>query len=249
MSRPTFVRPYAGAAPASLGRIAERARPGAGSGVRLPRGWLAVAGVAAFGIVIALSTEWHATQARRADGVVAPPARSVATTAQMGPATERSQREIASNDAAVRDAASTWLRGRQRGYDAIKALQDGGQFAEAAGFALRGGEEFRRDWLIAAYFAWAAHEPSSALDAAIKITVPTEREIALQSVWSGWANADPASMAETALRFPEGAEQAAALTKALRAWMQRDPDAAGDWILAHERAIAVAENLFRADRR
>ena len=62
--------------------------------------------------------------------------------------------------------------------------------------------------------------------------------------------AGPEELAETASsHFPEGEEKSAALTKALRAWMIKDPWQAGDWILAHQAAVPIAENFFTRDER
>ena len=146
-------------------------------------------------------------------------------------------------------ATAAPLAERDRGYEAIAALQSAGRFAAAAAFAAAGPPSFRRDWLIAAYFAWSQREPESALQAAVGLSDPASREIAVQSVWSGWAQADPAGLADAAMSFPDGSEKTVALTKALRSWMHADPLRAGDWVLAHHGVVPVAEFVFQNENR
>ncbi len=135
------------------------------------------------------------------------------------------------------------------GYRTIAALQDAGRFDAAARFALAGGPALRRDFVNAAFLAWGRKAPEAALEAALAVPEPVDRELALNSVFSGWASTEPRALAELALNFPDGAEKTAALTKSLRRWMHADPWAAGDWIFAHADAVPVAEAMFRADER
>lgn len=107
----------------------------------------------------------------------------------------------------------------------------------------------QRDFLITTYHEWARRQPEPAFTSATKIQDPIARETAIQSALSGWARTDPQGLAELALKRPDGPEKTAALTKALREWMHRDPWKAGDWIAAHESTIAIAEKMFRDDRR
>lgn len=138
---------------------------------------------------------------------------------------------------------------REFGYRLITGLQKAGSYPLAADYALNSAAKLRRDLIIAAYHEWGRAQPDQACASAICISEPEARQTAFQSVLSGWARTDPEGMAEAALSFPEGDEKKSALTKALRAWMHKDPDVAGDWILAHEAAIPVAEEFFRKDRR
>jgi hypothetical protein len=146
-------------------------------------------------------------------------------------------------------SAQNPTQARELGYRLMAALQKAGAYALAAEFAVAGPDEHRRDFTIAAYHAWGRKQPDQALAAAMRITEPTTLEFATQSVLSGWARADPEGMAEAALVFPEGEVKKSALTKALRAWLDKDPDIAGDWILAHDAAIPVADEFFTKDRR
>jgi hypothetical protein len=138
---------------------------------------------------------------------------------------------------------------RELGYQLIAGLQKTGAYGPAAQFAVAASENFRRDFVIAAYHEWGRRQPDQSLASAIHIADSTVRGLAIQSAFSGWARTDPDGMAEAALAFPEGEEKKAALTKALRAWMIKDPDVAGNWIMAHEAAIPVAEEFFTKDRR
>jgi hypothetical protein len=146
-------------------------------------------------------------------------------------------------------AASNPGQARELGYHLIAALHKVAAHALAAEFAVTESSEFHRDFTIAAYHEWGRSEPDQAWVSAIRIGDHTTRLSATQSVLSGWARSDPEGMAETALTFPDGEEKKAALTKALRAWMIKDPDTAGDWIMAHEAAVPVAEEFFTKDRR
>lgn len=146
-------------------------------------------------------------------------------------------------------AASNPSQARELGYNLIAALHKVGAHALAAEFAVTETSAFHRDFTIAAYHEWGRSEPDQAWGSAIRIGDPTTRQSATQSVLSGWARSDPEGMAEAALAFPEGEEKKVALTKALRAWMIKDPDTAGDWIMAHEAAIPVADEFFTKDRR
>lgn len=138
---------------------------------------------------------------------------------------------------------------RDFGYAAIDALQHAGAFTVAADYATTSPPAIRRDLVIACFHAWARQSPEDAWSHSIKIPDPASREIALQSVLSGWARQNPEDLATTALQFPEGAEKSAALTKALRAWMIKDPWKAGDWILANQAALPVAEKMFADENR
>jgi len=138
---------------------------------------------------------------------------------------------------------------REFGYRLITGLQKAGSYVMAADYALNSDRKIRRDLTIAAFHEWGRNQPDQACAAAIRILDPEARQNAFQSVLSGWSRTDPEGMAEAALAFPEGEEKKSALTKALRAWMHKDPEVAGDWILAHEDAIPVAEEFFRKDRR
>jgi hypothetical protein len=141
------------------------------------------------------------------------------------------------------------LTARDEGYRRIAALQESGEFERAASFAAEGAADLRRDWIIAAYYAWGKSHPEAAADFALELLDVPTRQLALQSVFSGWAHADPEGLAELALRAPEGPEKNAALTKAMREWLQQNPWKAGDWIAAHEDVIPVAEKMFTDDRR
>ena len=138
---------------------------------------------------------------------------------------------------------------RDVGYAVIATLQQSSAYDRAADYALTEAVEIRRDLLIAAFNPWGQAAPSDALAAARRIADPVSRQIALQSVFSGWAQRDPRQLAEAALQFPATLDADSALTKALRAWMHADPWTAGDWILSHQRAVAVAEAMFYHDRR
>ncbi len=141
------------------------------------------------------------------------------------------------------------LAPRDAGYRVITNLQNTGAYDVAARYAAVGPEAFRRDLVIAAYHEWGRREPAAALASAVHLSDAAARETAVQSVWSGWARADPAGLAETALDFPEGDDRNAALTKAIRAWMIADPWQAGDWVLAHNGALAAADTVFRTEQR
>jgi hypothetical protein len=138
---------------------------------------------------------------------------------------------------------------RDYGYGLIFGLNRRGEFALASDYAAAAPEAVRRDLVIAAYHDWGRRQPEQAMLAATRVADPAARQFALQSVLSGWARSHPEELAETALAFPEGDEKSAALTKALRAWMIKDPGQAGDWILTHQAAVPVAENLFARDER
>ncbi len=138
---------------------------------------------------------------------------------------------------------------REFGYRLITGLQKAGSYVMAADYALNSDRKIRRDLTIAAFHEWGRNQPDQACAAAIRIIDLEARHDAFQSVLSGWARTDPEGMAEAALAFPDGEEKKSALTKALRAWMNKDPEVAGDWILAHEEALPVAEEFFRKDRR
>ena len=138
---------------------------------------------------------------------------------------------------------------REFSYRLITGLQKAGAYVMAADYALTSAPKLRRDLIIAAFHEWGRNQPDQACAAAIRVQDPEARQTAFQSVLSGWSRTDPEGMAEAALAFPEGEEKKAALTKALRAWMHKDPEIAGDWILAHEAAIPVADEFFRKDQR
>lgn len=110
-------------------------------------------------------------------------------------------------------------------------------------------ERQQRDLLIETYHEWARRQPEPAFLAASQLQDPAAREIAIHSTFSGWARTDPEGLAKFALARPDGPEKTAALTKAMRAWLHQDPWKAGDWIAANESTIAIAEKMFRDDRR
>lgn len=153
---------------------------------------------------------------------------------------------VSLTESLVRTNATT---ARDFGYALIFGLNRRGEFSASAGYATAAPEGMRRDLVIAAYHDWGRRQPEQAFLSAAQIANPTARQFAMQSVLSGWARSSPEELAETALRFPAGDEKNAALTKALRAWMVKDPWKAGDWILAHEVAVPVAENFFARDER
>lgn len=138
---------------------------------------------------------------------------------------------------------------RDCGYGLIFGLNRRGEFSFSSDYATAAPVAVRRDLVIAAYHDWGLRQPEQAMLAATRVADPAARQFALQSVLSGWARSHPEELAETALAFPEGDEKSAALTKALRAWMIKDPGQAGDWILTHQAAVPVAENLFARDER
>ncbi|MFT3783941.1 MAG: hypothetical protein QM790_18170 [Nibricoccus sp.] len=131
----------------------------------------------------------------------------------------------------------------------IESLVANGDFATAAQLAVAAPLDQRRDFTIVVYHEWGRRAPEQAIASAIHIQDAYARDFAVHSVLSGWAHTEPETMAEAALVFPEGEEQKAALTKALRAWMVKDPEVAGEWIMSHPKAIAVADDMFRRDRR
>lgn len=141
------------------------------------------------------------------------------------------------------------LAPRDRGCATIAALQEAGRFDTAADYAIADSGAFRRDLIIAAFHAWGRRQSDTAVSAALRVSDPPARRLALASALSGWARTDPAGLAESALAFPDGPEKHTALTKALRAWLVADPDHAGDWIAAHPETLAVAEKMIRDDRR
>jgi hypothetical protein len=138
---------------------------------------------------------------------------------------------------------------RDCGYGLIFGLNRRGEFSFSSDYATAAPVAVRRDLVIAAYHDWGRRQPEQAFLSATRVTDPTARQFALQSVLSGWARSHPEELAETALTFPEGDEKSAALTKALRAWMIKDPGQAGDWILTHQAAVPIAENFFARDER
>lgn len=138
---------------------------------------------------------------------------------------------------------------RDTGLRHIATLQQTGNYRSAADLATTSAQEYRRDFTIAAFHEWGRTQPEQAIASAIRIDDSVTREFAIQSVFSGWARSDPEGMAEAALAFPDGSAKKIALTKAMRAWMIKDPILAGDWIVNHSAAIAVADEMFTKDRR
>ncbi len=184
-----------------------------------------------------------------------PAARALTAAVREGPSVEFLASAARSTSELVRDTAGSTvlpdpLAERDAGYAVIGALQQKGQFNEAATYALRAPAAYRRDLVIAAFHDWARQQSDAAFVAASNLADPSARDLALQSALSGWSRRDPAGLAETALRFTDGGLRDVALTKALRAWMHADPWSAGDWILGHgDHVVSLAENMFQLDQR
>ena len=170
-----------------------------------------------------------------------PAARALTAAVREGPSVEFLASAARSTSELVRDTAGSTvlpdpLAERDAGYAVIGALQQKGQFNEAATYALRAPAAYRRDLVIAAFHDWARQQSDAAFVAASNLADPSAR--------------DPAGLAETALRFTDGGLRDVALTKALRAWMHADPWSAGDWILGHgDHVVSLAENMFQLDQR
>ena len=113
----------------------------------------------------------------------------------------------------------------------ISALAESGAYANAARFALSGGDENRPAWLNAAYYQWAMRQPEQALKAFGAITDPAVRSTTFLGLTAGWAEANPAAVASYALHLPAGSDRAEALSQMLSQWATRDPLTASEWML------------------
>jgi hypothetical protein len=116
------------------------------------------------------------------------------------------------------------------GTDLISALNESGQFAAAANFAVNGPENCRNDWILPAYSRWAEFQPQAAVAGAMQISDPGVRDAALNAIVTGWAPTDPQGLVEFAQNNLSGAQQNAALESAIGFWADSDPMAAAQWI-------------------
>lgn len=144
----------------------------------------------------------------------------------------------------------------ERGSVLIQALTERGNFADAARFAIAVDSPNRAAWTGAAFARWAEWEPQEASRAALNMSDPAQRELALRAAVTTWAPNEPATLADFATKLPAGEMRTYALGEAMRQWIDADPVAASSWIERFEPSreldqavAAIAQQPYLAERR